>query len=88
MIFNISRKIFTSQIKIFLFEYLVLNTIYEIFCKVWNFWHKVFKSRLSKFFKGCLPQNLLSLLLNTLSHLTRINVDCCYYCCEKYISIT
>ena len=28
---------------------------------------KVFKSGLSKFFKGCLPQNLLSPLLNTLS---------------------
>ena len=26
---------------------------------------KVFKSGLSKFFKGCLPQNLLSPLLNT-----------------------
>ena len=28
---------------------------------------KVFKSGLSKFFKGCLPQNLLIPLLNTLS---------------------
>ena len=27
---------------------------------------KVFKSGLSKFFKGCLPQNFLSPLLNTL----------------------
>ena len=34
-----------------------------------NKWDKVFTSRLSKFFKGCLPQNLLSPLLNTLSHL-------------------
>ena len=30
-------------------------------------WDKVFKSVLSKFFKGCLPQNLLSPLFNTLS---------------------
>ena len=30
---------------------------------------KVFKSRLSKFFKGWLPQNLLSPLLNTLCHI-------------------
>ena len=30
-------------------------------------WDKVFKSGLSKFFKGCLPQNLLSPLLNTFS---------------------
>ena len=28
-------------------------------------WDKVFKNRLSKFFKGCLPQNLLSPFLNT-----------------------
>ena len=33
------------------------------------FWTKVFKSGQSKFFKGCLPQNLLGPLLNTLSHL-------------------
>ena len=32
-------------------------------------WDKVFKSGLSKFFKSCLPQNLLSPLLNALSHL-------------------
>ena len=32
-------------------------------------WNKVFKSRLSTFFKGCLPQNLRSPLLNTLSQL-------------------
>ena len=32
-------------------------------------WDKVFKRGLSKFFKGCLPQNLLSPLLNTLSHM-------------------
>ena len=30
---------------------------------------KVFKSGITKFFKGCLPQNLLSPLLNTLSHI-------------------
>ena len=30
---------------------------------------KVFKSGLSTFFKGCLSQNLLSQLLNTLSHM-------------------
>ena len=29
-------------------------------------WDKVFKSGLSKFFKGCLPQNLISPLLNNL----------------------
>ena len=28
---------------------------------------KVFKSGLSKYFKGCLPQNLLSPFLNSLS---------------------
>ena len=33
-------------------------------------WDKVFKSVLSNFFKGYLPQNLLSPLLNTLSQLT------------------
>ena len=32
-------------------------------------WDKIFKSGVSKFFKGCLPQYLLSPLLNTLSHL-------------------
>ena len=34
---------------------------------------KVFKSGLSKFFKGCLPQNLLSPLLNTLSQITDLS---------------
>ena len=29
----------------------------------------IFKSGLLKFFKGCLPQNLLSPLLNTLSNM-------------------
>ena len=33
---------------------------------------KVLKSGLSKFLKACLPQNLLSPLLNTLSHLNLI----------------
>ena len=33
-------------------------------------WDKVFKRGLSKFFKDCLPQNLLSPLLNTLSQLS------------------
>ena len=37
-------------------------------------WDKVFKSGLSKFFKGCLPQKLLSPLLNTLSHILSIKV--------------
>ena len=32
-------------------------------------WDKVFKSGLSKFFKDCLPQNLLTLLLNALSQI-------------------
>ena len=32
-------------------------------------WSKVFKSGLGKFFKGYLPQNLLSPLLNSLSHM-------------------
>ena len=39
------------------------------FTRFWNCmtkWDKVFKSRISKFFKGCLPQNLLSPLSNTL----------------------
>ena len=31
-------------------------------------WDKVLNSGLSKFFKGCLPQDLLGPLLNTLSH--------------------
>ena len=38
------------------------------FLQDFHIWDKVFKSELSKFFKGCLPQNLLSPLLNTLSH--------------------
>ena len=33
-------------------------------------WDKVLKSGLSKFFKGCLPRNLLGPLLNTLSQMT------------------
>ena len=37
-------------------------------------WDKVVKSGLSKFFKGSLPQNLLSPLLNTLSQMSDINV--------------
>ena len=38
--------------------------------KIWiMIWGEGFKSRLSKFFKGCLPQNLLGPLLNTLSHI-------------------
>ena len=48
---------------------------------IYNIWDKVFKNGLSKFcgrqplnfpfkfFKACLPQNLLSPLLNTLSHI-------------------
>ena len=35
---------------------------------------RVFKSGLSKFFKGCLPKNLPSPLLNTLSHLMLIRI--------------
>ena len=38
-------------------------------------WDKVFKSELSKFFKSCLPQNLLCPLLNTLSHLELCQVS-------------
>ena len=34
-------------------------------------WDKVFKSGLSKFFKGCLSQNILSPLLNTLSQISQ-----------------
>ena len=46
-------------------------------------WDTVFKSGLSKFFKGCLPQNLLRLFLNSLFHLfVRLAViimnDVCY----------
>ena len=40
-------------------------------------WDKVFKSGLSKFFKGCLPQNLLSSLLNTLSDILNVYPDLC-----------
>ena len=47
--------------------------IYDIFTiyhtNYTNKWDKIFKSGLSKFFKGCLPQNLLSPLLNTLSQI-------------------
>ena len=32
-------------------------------------WDKVFKSELSKFFKGCLPQNLHNPIFNTLFHI-------------------
>ena len=46
--------------------------IYSEEQKVAAFWDKVFKSGLCKFFKGCLPQNLLSPLLNTLSHLFKM----------------
>ena len=38
-------------------------------CPCRDNWDKVFNSGLRKFFKGCHPQNLLSLLLNTLSEL-------------------
>ena len=37
-------------------------------------WGKVFKSGISKFFKGYLPQNLLSPVLNTLSHIKYSNM--------------
>ena len=40
---------------------------YKNICR--NIWDKVFKSELSKFFKGYLPQNLLSPFLNTLFHM-------------------
>ena len=41
-----------------------------IFALKFNFkWDKVFKSGLSKFFKGCFPQNLFSPPLNNLSHI-------------------
>ena len=36
-------------------------------------WDKVFKSGLSKFFKGCFPQNLLSPHLNTLYQMSFAN---------------
>ena len=40
-------------------------------------WDKVFKSGLSEFFKGCIPQNLHSPLLNTLSQIILIwNTGC------------
>ena len=37
--------------------------------ETWYIWDKVFKSGLSKFFKGCLRQNLRSPLFNTLSYM-------------------
>ena len=39
-------------------------------------WDKVFKSGFSKSFKGFLPQNLLSPLLNTLSHFWLVSTFC------------
>ena len=39
-------------------------------------WDRVFKMGPSKFFKGYLPQNLLSPLLNTLS---RMKLTCCFF---------
>ena len=49
---------------------------------------KVFKSGLRNFFKGCLPQNLLSPLLNTLSHIyfyisKSITFVSCFQNCRK-----
>ena len=38
-------------------------------CFIIDKWDKVFKSGLSTFFKGCLPQNVLSPLLNTSSQM-------------------
>ena len=43
-----------------------------------SIWGKVFKSRLSNFFKGCLPQSLLSRLLNSLSHMSCLGIFICY----------
>ena len=40
-----------------------------------NIWNKVFKSGLIKFFKGGLPQNLLSPLLNALFHLLMVKIS-------------
>ena len=45
-----------------LYHFLVRKVIYASYI-----WHKVFKSGISKFFKDCLRQNLLSPLLNNLS---------------------
>ena len=47
-------------------------------------WGKVFKSGLSKFFKGCLPQNLLSPLLNTLSRM-QCNIYKCFDKMPRFI---
>ena len=41
----------------------------------WIIWDKVFKNGLSKFFKGCLPQNLLSPLLHTLSQILGSKIE-------------
>ena len=43
-----------------------------------SIWGKVFKSGLSNFFKGCLPQSLLSRLLNSLSHILCLGIFICY----------
>ena len=53
---------FLRGIKCLCVKYLILFSLIYI-------WDKVFKSGLRKFLKPCLPQNLLSLLLNTLPHL-------------------
>ena len=49
---------------------------------------KVLKSRLSKFFKGCLPQNLLSPLLNTLSLIIAAHHAIFIYIIRKSVSAT
>ena len=66
--YQISSKIvsYISQTEIY------INTLKNHTRNATHLEDKVFKRGLSKFFKGCLPQNSLSPLLNTLSHLTMV----------------
>ena len=75
--------------KVFFLINWVLKELHNIMRDSTDIWDKVFKNRPSKicgreplksrpylfnFCKGCLPQNLLSALLNTLSHLSHWNM--------------
>ena len=60
---------YISLIIIYIY-YIILYTCVHIYiaCNI-VIWDKVFKRGLSEFIKGCLPQNLVIPLLNTLSHI-------------------
>ena len=58
-----------GEFRAFLLNYLLKLQSYCEVTILTYIWDKLLKSGLSKFFKDCLPQNLLSPLLNTLSRL-------------------